>query len=57
MKKKYHNAVQELFAQNPTRTFKPKELARKIGLGRYCSLVCRYRSGLGISFWYRKNCF
>ena len=33
MKKKYHNAVQELLAQNPTRTFKPKELARKIGPG------------------------
>ena len=32
MKKKYHNAVQELLAQNPTRTFKPKELARKIGI-------------------------
>ena len=32
MKKKYHNAVQELLAQNPTRTFKAKELARKIGI-------------------------
>ncbi len=33
MKKIYHNAVHELLAQNPTRTFKPKELARKIGPG------------------------
>ena len=34
MKKTYHNAVQKLLAQNPTRTFKPKELVRTIGIAK-----------------------